>query len=93
MRQIRHTRRVMLKAGGGAFAAAAFGPLARAAALPAGPAITRLSEYMAEAGTRALPEEVAEKTKQHILDTLAAMISGASLAPARIALQFAKAHA
>ncbi|MBV9746105.1 MAG: MmgE/PrpD family protein [Acidobacteriia bacterium] len=92
MTEIRHTRRAMLKAGG-AFGAAALGPLGRAAVLPAGPAITRLSEYMAEAGTRALPEEAAEKTKQHVLDTLAAMISGASLPPARIALQFAKAHA
>src|SRR6185312_12381077 len=53
---------------------------------------TRLSTYMSDAGTRALPAEVAEKTKHHILDTFAAMISGAGLPPAKIALKFAQAH-
>jgi 2-methylcitrate dehydratase PrpD len=47
---------------------------------------------MSEAGERALPEEVTEKTKQHILDTLAAMISGSELMPGRVALQFADAY-
>ncbi|PYU63104.1 MAG: hypothetical protein DMG56_10710, partial [Acidobacteria bacterium] len=32
----------------------------------------KLSRYMSEASGRALPDEVTEKTKQHILDTLAA---------------------
>jgi len=41
----------------------------------------RLSAYMSEAGSRTLPAEVVEKTKQHILDTLAAMISGSELPP------------
>jgi 2-methylcitrate dehydratase PrpD len=70
-----------------------------AAALPAGaaepavsPAITRLSAYMADAATHPLPDDVVEKTKHHILDTFAAMISGIDLPPARIALQFARAH-
>ena len=35
-----------------------------------------LSAFMASAATRALPAEVVEKTKHHILDTFAAMISG-----------------
>jgi 2-methylcitrate dehydratase PrpD len=48
-----------------------------------------LSTYMSEAAGRALPEEVLEKTKHHILDTLAAMISGSELTPGRAALQFA----
>src|SRR5882762_682440 len=52
----------------------------------------RLSAYMSEAGSRALPAEVVEKTKQHILDTLAAMISGSELPPGRTALQFARAY-
>src|SRR5882724_8079733 len=39
------------------------------------PVMHRLSTYMSEASGRALPDEVTEKTKQHILDTLAAMIS------------------
>jgi 2-methylcitrate dehydratase PrpD len=52
----------------------------------------RLSEYMSEARSRALPEEVAEKTKQHVLDTLAAMISGSELPPGRAALEFARSY-
>jgi 2-methylcitrate dehydratase PrpD len=51
-----------------------------------------LSAYMSEAAGRTLPDEVAEKTKQHILDTLAAMISGSQLEPGRTALQFARAY-
>jgi 2-methylcitrate dehydratase PrpD len=47
---------------------------------------------MSEAGNRALPEEALEKTKQHILDTFAAMISGAGLPPGRMAMQFVRAH-
>jgi 2-methylcitrate dehydratase PrpD len=51
-----------------------------------------LSTYMSEAAGRALPDEVAERTKQHILDTLAAMISGSQLRPGRTAIQFARAY-
>ena len=54
--------------------------------------ITTLSTYMTEAGDRPLPGEVAEKAKQHILDTIAAMISGADLPPAKIAFKFAHAY-
>ncbi len=50
-----------------------------------------LSNYMAEAGSRALPPDVAEIAKQHILDTLAAMVSGIDLPPAQKALVFARA--
>jgi 2-methylcitrate dehydratase PrpD len=49
-----------------------------------------LSSYMAEAGERALPEEVVEQAKCHILDTFAAMISGSDLPPAQAALKFAR---
>jgi 2-methylcitrate dehydratase PrpD len=56
------------------------------------PVMTTLSNYMAQARTRALPGEVAEKAKQHILDTFAAMISGADLPPGRAAIRFAKAY-
>jgi 2-methylcitrate dehydratase PrpD len=56
------------------------------------PVMTTLSNYMAQARTRALPGEVAEKARQHILDTFAAMISGADLPPGRAALRFAKAY-
>src|SRR6266849_6382338 len=56
------------------------------------PVMQKLSTYMSEASGRALPNEVTEKTKQHILDTLAAMISGSELTPGRAALQFAGAY-
>jgi len=52
----------------------------------------RLSTYMSEARSHALPEEVVEQTKQHVLDTLAAMISGSELPPGRAALEFARAY-
>ena len=64
---------------------------ARAAAPPS-PVITKLGNYMAEAATRALPAEAIEKTKHHILDTLAAMVSGTDLPPGRVALNMARAH-
>ena len=46
-----------------------------AAALKISPAMLRLSEYMSEAGARALPDAVTEAVKQHLLDTVASMIS------------------
>src|SRR5258708_3788776 len=54
--------------------------------------IARLSTYMSEACARALPDDVTEKTKQHILDTLSAMISGTALHPGQAALDFARAY-
>src|ERR1700676_125528 len=88
----RTTRRGMLQQAGGIIAAAVFPTATRLSAQPAGPAITELSKYMSEAGGRSLPEEALEKTKEHILDTIAAMISGVDLPPARMAMQFARAH-
>jgi 2-methylcitrate dehydratase PrpD len=54
--------------------------------------INPLSAYMAEAGTRQLPNDVLEKTKHIILDTFAAMISGSELPPGKFAIQFARAY-
>ena len=54
-----------------------------------GPVMTTLSSYMSLASGKALPDEVTEKTKRHVLDTLAAMISGSALPPGRAALDFA----
>jgi len=87
------TRRTMLQTAGGAFAAAAFRTSARGATEAASPIITKLSAYMTEAAGRALPEEALEKTRHHILDTLAAMVSGSELPPGRVGIQFARAHA
>jgi len=51
-----------------------------------------LSTYMAEAGARALPDNVIEFVKQHVLDTFAAMISGSQLPPGQAALKFARGY-
>ena len=56
------------------------------------PIMARLSNYMSEARDRLMPTEVIEVTKHHVLDTLAAMISGSELAPGRTALKFARAY-
>src|SRR5580698_7396258 len=85
------TRRGVLKTAGSFLAAGAV--RAKAAEAPVSPLMTRLSTYMSEAASHALPDDVVEKTKHHILDTFAAMISGADLPPGRVALQFARAHA
>jgi 2-methylcitrate dehydratase PrpD len=52
-----------------------------------------LSSYMAAAKERALPPEVVEKAKHHILDTVAAMVSGSKLPPGQAALSLARAQA
>lgn len=50
--------------------------------------ISRLSTHIAVARDRKLPEAVAEKAKHHILDTIAAMVSGSRLKPGELAIQF-----
>jgi 2-methylcitrate dehydratase PrpD len=98
------TRRNLFELVGLAVAASAIPP-ALAAERPLRPAVpvaapaetvgavmTRLSTYMSEAGSKELPDEVAEKTKQHVLDTFAAMVSGSELPPGRAALGFAKEY-
>lgn len=55
-----------------------------------GAAMASLSDYMAAAPGRALPPEVVEKAKHHILDTFGAMISGAALRPGKAAIAFAR---
>src|SRR5512134_1161474 len=48
----------------------------------------RLSGYIASAVRRALPAAVIEKTKHHILDTIAAMVSGSRLRPGEQAISY-----
>jgi len=95
------TRRSILALGGGAVLAAALpsraisipAPLPRPAEGPSvSPVMEKLSTYMSEAADRAVPDEVREKAGQHILDTLAAVISGSALPPGGAALRFARAH-
>ena len=50
----------------------------------------KLIDYVSKARATELPPDVARKTKHHILDTLAAMISGATLKPGEFALKYAK---
>ena len=66
--------------------------LAPGAAQETSSVMGRLSAYMGDARSRALPDEVVEKTKQHLLDTFAAMISGSELPPGRAALVFAGSY-
>jgi 2-methylcitrate dehydratase PrpD len=54
--------------------------------------IARLAEYMGSAAEQHLPAEVVEKTKQHLLDTIASMVSGADLPPGRLATKFVEAY-
>ena len=56
------------------------------------PVMARLSEYMSGATERALPADVVRETRHHILDTIAAMVSGADLVPGRHALAFAREY-
>ena len=63
--------------------AQAFGP---------GPEMSALSTYMSAAGARALPAEVAEHAKHHLLDTLASMISGSELPPGQAAQRYIREH-
>jgi len=86
------TRRSMLEAVGGVLALGAFPLEIEAATAPASQVMTRLSTYMSEAWNRALPDDVIEKAKHHILDTFAAMISGSELPPGRAAIRFARAY-
>lgn len=57
-----------------------------------GVVMERLSAYMARVPEAALPSEVVEKTRHHILDTLAAMVSGARLKPGRLAIDYVRAE-
>lgn len=51
-----------------------------------------LSSYMAGALRKALPAPVVEKTKHHIADTLAAILSGSRLLPGSQAIGFVKSQ-
>ncbi len=96
------TRRNLLELVGLAFATTAIPPAVMAASATASqdeapvqgvsPTMDKLSRYMSEAAERPLPDEVVEKAKHHILDTMAAMISGSGIRPGRAALEFVRAY-
>jgi len=52
----------------------------------------RLARYMAQARERSLPPHVAREARHRILDTLAAMVSGAHLKPGEMAIRYARAQ-
>src|ERR1700680_1720300 len=94
------TRRSLLERAGWIIAAAPFplgiGMVAQSTPSPGtahpGSVMAELSTYMSEARTQPLPDEVTEKVKHHVLDTLAAVVSGSQLPPGRAALRFARAY-
>ena len=54
------------------------------------PIMRRLSFYIASALRRPLPPAVVEKTKHHMLDTIAAMVSGSRLQPGKKAIGYVR---
>jgi 2-methylcitrate dehydratase PrpD len=68
---------------------AALSPV-RVVALAAAPnsTMSALSTYMSAAAARPLPPEVAAEARHHLLDTLAAMISGSVLLPGQAAQRY-----
>jgi 2-methylcitrate dehydratase PrpD len=65
---------------------------AAAEASGVGPMMEALSIYMGAAGSRPLPAEAAEHAKHHLIDSLAAMISGSELPPGEAAQRYIRAH-
>ena len=90
------TRRELLRQTVRLAAAAALYPVARLAGQETEPPVSavmiRLSAYMSQARSRALPAEVMETAKHHVLDTIGAMISGSDLLPGRAAITFAREY-
>lgn len=54
--------------------------------------IRELSSYISKSGEAGLPKEVIKKVKHHILDTLAAMVSGSRLKPGQLAKKYVKSQ-
>lgn len=54
------------------------------------PVMRELAAYISRALRKPLPKPVVEKTKHHLLDTLAAMVSGSRLLPGRKAISYVK---
>ena len=55
--------------------------------------IEEVSSYVASTGNARLPAEVVQKAKHHILDTLAAIVSGSKLKAGRLAKGYARSQA
>src|SRR5262245_41932884 len=93
----RITRRRMIGRGASLLAAAAVPLRGQSTPAPREPATPadltgRVARYMAAARQQALPADVVREAKHRILDTFAAMISGARLKPGESAIRFARAQ-
>ena len=79
-----------------AVAAMAGLPSGRAVAQAAGSGpsaiMNTLSTFMSAARSRPLPEDAAEQAKYHLLDTLAAIVSGSELPPGQAAQRYIREH-
>jgi 2-methylcitrate dehydratase PrpD len=90
------TRRWLINASGAAILSGALpGSSAQAAPAPArtdadtiSPDTTTLADYVAKTLDRELPAEVIARTKLHVLDTFAAMVSGSRLKPGELAARY-----
>src|SRR5262249_52741897 len=94
-----HTRRWLINTSGAAIVSSAM-PVAvsgaQAAPAPRGagggetvsPATAMLTDYVAKTLDRELPAEVVARTKLHVLDTLAAILSGSRLRPGELAARY-----
>src|SRR5215468_9302049 len=93
------TRRWLINASGAAILSGAIpGSSAQAAPAPGrategttdpiSPATTTLADYVAKTLDRELPAEVVARTKLHVLDTFAAMVSGSRLKPGELAARY-----
>jgi len=88
-----HRRRRLLQGASGFVAATAlpFRQAPPAASAKAATDVTaRLARYMVEARDRRLPPQAAREGKHRILDTLAAMVSGARLLPGEMAIRYVR---
>jgi len=56
------------------------------------PEMDFLSNYMSQAFSKKLPEEILEQAKFHILDTFSAILSGSELAPGIAGINYIKRH-
>ena len=54
------------------------------------PVMQGLATYISHAVKKPLPKNVVERTKHHLLDTIAAMVSGSRLPPGRAAISYIK---
>jgi 2-methylcitrate dehydratase PrpD len=87
------TRRSLLQASAALGAGLLAPPLRAASEAPLiSPEMNRLSAYMSAAGNAALPDDIVEHVKHHVMDTLAAIVSGSELGPGQAALRYAGAR-